>query len=288
MALLILFLIWYGTFGRNNPKIYRALEDKIGKIVTAFIIFSIATSIIPGVLGVSVIGITLLSTAFVPLAIMYFIFRTLLGGRKKKDKYEYGSPNAQAYGEPWYTGKSGKSTTFTGLTRAVPKRRKIVKKFNDKYKLSLTEREIDRIVDASYLTFAWEKEISDMDRSYESIYEWYRGDTGWLRAYLKAFPVQSVSSDFAMQRKICLESFAEIFDEIDIASFATIDECVDAINNKFIMFFDETIFMVAYRFLEENGRKYDMPNSGILRSESELDRLKHKYDEDKSKTVMTV
>lgn len=282
MTLLIIFIIWYNVFGKSNPKIYRALENKIGKIIAGFIIFSIATSVLPSILGVSILGIVVFSTAFVPLAIMYFVFRLLLQNKDKSDRNEstYNSAqDARGYGGARYYSKGGNKSMMTGLTKSVPKRRKIVRKFNDKYRLSLTDGEINRIVDASYLSSEWEKEIRDMDMSYDSDYEWYRGESGWLRAYLRAFPVQTISSDFEMQRQICLDSFEQIFNEIDTGSFVAIDECVEAINNKFIMFFDETIFMIAYRFLEANGKKYDMPSPGVLKTESELERLKRKYDD---------
>ena len=119
-----------------------------------------------------------------------------------------------------------------------------------------------------------------MQEEYYSQYEWFNSDTGWLRAYLKVFPIQSVSSDFARQRYICLDVFEQIFTEVGIEQYSNVDECIDAINNKYMTFFDENTFMIAYRFLEANGRRFKLPGLDVIRNESDLDRLMNKYDEE--------
>ncbi|MGN0152084.1 MAG: hypothetical protein ACI39Q_06390 [Wujia sp.] len=273
MPIFVFFIIWYALYGKNNPKIFRTLEDKIPKIIGILILISVFSSMIPHVLSASIALIFSLA----PLIFIGWLIYRLSGRGKKKDQrsdYTYYQNNYQAEEK-----KRGMGTSVTGLTRSVPKRRKIVEKFNKKYKLSLTEKEIERIVDASYVSNCWEREIYDMDREYDTLYQWYNGASGWLRAYLHAFPVQSVSSDFEMQRNICMDSFDQIFRDIQPGKFATIDDCVDAINNRYMTVFDETTFMIAYRFLESNGRKYELPHLGVMRNESEMDRLKRKYDE---------
>ena len=40
MPLVFIFFIWYGMYGRNNPKIYSKLHDKFGLIVFLLFIFS--------------------------------------------------------------------------------------------------------------------------------------------------------------------------------------------------------------------------------------------------------
>ncbi len=277
MPLLFIFIIWYNFFGRNNPKIYRELSDKVPKIMGALIILSILSSALPSALSFSVAVIIGLGVAFGPLIFLFWLIRKLLGKDKARDQkadYTYYRNHYQEQSRPKTAG-----TTVTGLTRSVPKRRKIVEKFNKKYNLSLTEKEIDRIVDASYMSNCWEREIYDMNREYDSVFQWYSGDSGWLRSYLHAFPVQSVSSDFELQRTICLDSFDQIFRDINPGNYTTVDDCIDAINQRYFTSFDDSTFMIAYRFLEANGRHYELPHLGVMRNESDMDKLKHKYDE---------
>lgn len=276
MPLLFIFIIWYNCYGRNNPKIYRELSDKIPKIIGALIIFSVISSALPSVLSFSIFTIVGLSVGFGPLLFIIWLIRKALGKDKARDRkadYTYYQNHYQEQSKPKATG-----TAVTGLTRSVPKRRRIVEKFNKKYSLSLTEKEIDRIVDASYMSNCWEREIYDMNREYDSVFQWYNGDSGWLRSYLHAFPVQSVSSDFELQRTICLDSFDQIFRDINPGDYTTIDDCIDAINQRYLTAFDDSTFMIAYRFLEANGRHYELPHLGVMRNESDIDRLKHKYD----------
>ena len=153
--------------------------------------------------------------------------------------------------------------TVTGLTKAVPKRRKIIQKFNQKYDLYLTDEEINRIVDASYMSNCWEREILDMDQKYDTISQWYRGDSAWLRAYLHAFPVQNVTSDFESQRSICLDTFYQVFSEIDPGKYGSVESCVR-----------------AHRFLADNGYKFELPHFDVRGVKSDIDRLKDKYDQE--------
>lgn len=156
-------------------------------------------------------------------------------------------------------------------------RKKIVQKFNQKMDLKLTDKEIDKIVNGSFQSEDWAKEIEAMTQNYSVSSEWYRGETDWLRAYLKAFNVQNVSSDFQFQMDVCLKNFEEIFASMDMTTFSSNDECVVAINNRFMTNFDETTFMIAYRFLEAHGRKYALPAMGIVSVDQELQELERKY-----------
>ena len=157
-------------------------------------------------------------------------------------------------------------------------RARIVRKFSDKYHLCLRDEEIYKIVDGSFNSIEWAREIEAMKKQYSTESEWYNGDTDWLRAYLKAFYVQNVSSDFELQRDICLANFNEIFAATDISSFYSIDECIEYINNRYMTNFNDMSFMIAYRFLEENGKTYRLPSMGIVKATSEIDRLAKKYD----------
>lgn len=119
-----------------------------------------------------------------------------------------------------------------------------------------------------------------MSRDYSSVSEWYAGSTGWLRVYLRVFSVQSISSDFELQRKICMDSFAQVFDSINMKKYVDIDACIEEVNSRFYTNFDETTFMLAYRFMEANGRSYKLPEFGVSQYESEIDKLKRKYDDE--------
>lgn len=160
----------------------------------------------------------------------------------------------------------------------VDGRERIVRKFSDKYNLCLRDEEIDKIVNGSFNSIEWAREIEAMKKQYSTESEWYNGDTDWIRAYLKAFYVQNVSSDFELQREICLANFNEIFEATDMSSFYSIDECIEYINNRYMTNFNDVSFMIAYRFLEENGKTYRLPSMGIVKATSEIDRLTEKYD----------
>lgn len=286
MGLIVAFLIWYNLVGKNNPGIYKALDGKIRGIVTTIIILSIFGSAIPSFfIGSLVVVMALAFTFGLPVFIIKTILKSL-GLIKDKDKESLNSEYDRARYEKEIKASNNKKNkkkygnSLTGLTKSYPKRRKIVEKFSKRYSLNLTEKEVDRIVDASYTSYSWEREVYDMDENYDVLAQWYNRDTGWLRAYLRVFPIQSVSSDFDRQREICQDVFTQVFTEINPGRFATIDECVDAINDKYLTAFDEQTFMIAYRFLEANKVHIDLPSHTVLRGDSELERLMHKYDEE--------
>lgn len=208
MPLIIIFFIWYGMYGRNNPNVYSKIHNKIGWIIALFVIFGGLSGFSSG-FGLLLVLSLVIAVFGAPIwLVAWLIARSSKGKAKaKQDDYSY---YKQHYSQP----SENKGTTVTGLTRAVPKRRKIIQKFNQKYDLYLTDEEINRIVDASYMSNCWEREILDMDQKYDTISQWYRGDSAWLRAYLHAFPVQNVTSDFESQRSICLDTFYQVFSEM--------------------------------------------------------------------------
>lgn len=269
MPLLVIFLIWYFVVGRNNPRIYNFLEGKLKTIITFLMIITFAPVFIGGIgglIGLSVGLVALLASIF-PFLLPIFIIRAVLGKDKNKHKR---NKKSRVRDEEYLN---------TGLAKSVPKRRKIVKKFNKRFDLNLTEDEINRIVDASYMSFAWEKEIKDMDADYDSVYEWYKGMTNWLRAYLKAFPVHTVSSDFTRQKEVCIDTFDQLLTEINPSLYSSIEECIEDINNKYYCMLDENTFMILYRFLQANGKNHKLPTSTLYKNESDIDILKKKYDQ---------
>lgn len=284
MPFLVAFIIWYNIYAKKNPRCSRTVEDKLGLIIVGFIAFSVITSALPFIFDIALVLIVFGIFLFPFIAIVMAVLHALGIIRKPynpmKDKRDeqvyYNQFKSNSYAKDrkkWYQ-------TGTKLTRTVKKRRKIIEKFNDKYDLTLTEEEIDRIVDASYMSYCWEKEIYDMSKHYDNISEWYKSDTCWLRAYIKVFPVQSISSDFERQRRICIETFKLIFDQMNPASYSTIEACVEDINTRYFSFFDDVTFMIAHRFLDAVGYTYELPKSEVIQYESELERLKRKYDEE--------
>lgn len=280
MPLLFIFFLWYGIYGRNNPRIYAKLHDKFGLIV--FLLF-----LISGFSGFSsafgfLLAISIVIAAFgAPIWLVAWLIAKSSKGkaRQKQNDYDY---YKQHYNQA-STVNTG--TTVTGLTRAVPKRRKIIQKFNQKYDLYLTDEEINRIVDASYMSNCWEREILDMDQKYDTISQWYRGDSAWLRAYLHAFPVQNVTSDFESQRSICLDTFYQIFAEIDPGKYESVESCVREINQRFMTNFDDITFSIAHRFLADNGYSFSLPRYDMHGAKSDIDRLKDKYDRESGSTA---
>lgn len=269
MPILVLFLLWYAFIGRNNPRIYNKLDGKIGTIMFWLITLTVFPSFIPGVLG-AMFGLTIaalvLLLVFSPVIVpAVFLGKMLDFGKNKKGKTVKYNPEER--------------NMSTGLTKSVPKRRKIVKRFNKIYGLNLTDDEINKIVDASYMSFAWEKEIKDMNGDYDNVYEWYNSMTNWLRAYLKAFPVHTVSSDFARQKEIVVATFDQLLKEVNPSSYPSLEECIYDINNKYYCVLDETTFMMMYRLLQASGKYHKLPTSNLIRHESDIDRLKKKYDD---------
>lgn len=241
MPLVFIFFIWYGMYGRNNPKIYSKLHDKFGLIVFLLFIFS-GLSSFSSSFGVLLLVSLIIAVVGAPFwLIAWLISKSAKGkARQKQNDYDY-------YTQHYSQSDAKAGMTVTGLTKAVPKRRKIIQKFNQKY---------------------------------DTISQWYRGDSAWLRAYLHAFPVQNVTSDFESQRSICLDTFYQVFSEIDPGKYESMESCVREINHRFMTNFDDITFSVAHRFLADNGYKFELPHFDVRGVKSDIDRLKDKYDQE--------
>ena len=111
--------------------------------------------------------------------------------------------------------KADAAMGYTTLPKAVSKRRKIIERFNERFTLALTDEQISSIVNASYMTPIWRSEIEAMSEKYETVYEWFTGDTSWLRVYMYVFHIQEISSDIMQQERICMHAFEEIFQFAD-------------------------------------------------------------------------
>lgn len=274
--LIVVILIIYAVRGDRKNLFTGKQFNTLKKWIIGIFIVSVFSSAMPSLLFISLV--------FSPVIVPIIILIVGLNSRKKKkiqeDAYQ-GSYNQQNDASGVYYGSN--STPKRGGVNILPKeasrRRKIIEKFNKKYELYLTESQIQRIVDASYYSYEWEREIADMNKEYNSVYEWFQGNTGWLRAYLKSFKVQSVCSDFNQQKQICFSEFDQVFREIDFASFYSQDDAIREMNDKFFTDFNDLSFMIAYRFLEANGRKYDLTRKSVVKNESETDILARKYDQ---------
>lgn len=273
--LIVMILIIYAVKGDRKNLFTGKQFNTLKKWIIGIFLISIFSSFIPGLLA--------LSMFFSPVILPVILIILAVNKSKKKktqaDEYR-GSYNQQndASGSYYGYGSTPKRRDVNILPKEASKRRKIIEKFNKKYELYLTESQIQRIVDASYYSCEWEREIADMNKEYSSVYEWFQGNTGWLRAYLKAFKVQSVCSDFNQQKQICFSEFDQVFREMDFASFYSQDDAIRSMNDKFFTDFNDLSFMIAYRFLEANGRKYDLTRKSVVKNESETDILARKYD----------
>ncbi len=165
-----------------------------------------------------------------------------------------------------------------GLPSAAKKRTKIVKKFSERYDLYLTDDEIKHIVDASYLSSGWAREICYMNQKYDTVYSWYATMNPWLKVYLSAFHAQNISSDFAMQERIVYDAFNTVFSDVCSDPNMTIDYAIRRINEKYIANFDETTFMIAYRYMESKGKKYSFSYDQVLNAHEDIDDLLKKYE----------
>lgn len=164
-----------------------------------------------------------------------------------------------------------------GLPKQAAKRTKLLTKFNNTYGLNLSSDQIQRIVDASYMSVEWTKELVSMSAEYETVSSWFAGEHAWLRAYLMAFQVQNISSDFTMQEQIVFDSFDRVFADICNDPSQPMERAIARINEKYPIMFDEVTFTIAYRFLESKGKKYPVSFTQIFSMDNGIDDLLSKY-----------
>ena len=92
MPILIIFIVWYVIAGRNNPKVYKNIGDKIPKIIVGLIILSMCTSFIPSLLGLSIALAVALAFTVGPIVFTIWLIKKALGKNSKNDKkddYKY-------------------------------------------------------------------------------------------------------------------------------------------------------------------------------------------------------
>lgn len=263
MPLVVLFFIWYFMFGRNNPKFYNKISSMKKWIKWLFVLL-IISNISSGLFEVS-LG---LAGVILPIYIISKIFKAIFKPEEVKERKEAKKARNEAIPKS------------EQLPNSVPKRLKIVEKFNKQYGLNLTDQQIQTIVDSSYVSTDWEYLILSMLKEYPTIHVWFKSPIGgWLRTYLKVFNIQQISSDMTQQKQICLQSFNQIFSSVDLSSYNTPAWDIRKINNQYMTNFDDISFMIAYRFLEANGYKYNLGSVEILNTDAELNDLRKKYED---------
>lgn len=217
----------------------------------------------------------------------------------KQNSTQYGTQNSTQYGTQSGTQRRAEQTYRAGagfaqsssdsrskpgytesriLPRPINRRIRIVSAFNDKYDLSLTKDEIKRIVEASYVSEAWKREVEAMTAKYETEGQWFYGATDWLRVYIYVFEIQNISSDFTLQEQICFETLDEVMAYACEVPAATIEERAERINRRYFTRFDEMSFMIAYRYLQHKGRNYELSRPDLVKNvDQELEETMEKY-----------
>ncbi len=227
-----------------------------------------------GIIGLSIFSSVIDASGLTSVALLValvFAIRKFI--QKNKSKNYKQEREAKTVTRPGGTYEA-KSTI---LPRPVGKRFKMVATFNDRFKLYLTKEQVQRIVDASYISGGWKSEMEAMTVDYVTIYEWIQGPTAWLRAYLYAFHVQKISSDFTQQEQIVTDSLNEVMDYADSLTHLDLQQRIEAVNNKFFTAFDDITFMVAFRYLESKGFRHTLDKVNLERNDSELDEMMKKY-----------
>lgn len=176
-----------------------------------------------------------------------------------------------------YQSTSAKKVSSRILPRAVKKREKIVATFNEQYHLCLTEDEQKRMVEASYLSEGWKRELEAMSERYDAAQQWLMGPTCWLRVYMYVFCVQTISSDFQRQEAICMETFDEVMRYAESLTELTLEEKITRVNDRFFSSFTETSFMMAYRYMQSKGKTYQLEQVEVMKNETEAEQIMSKY-----------
>ena len=148
----------------------------LGKVIATIFAISLLLRIFGGTLSIfsaiaALLGI--LATMAIPLGIVLFlIYKYVIKQDTDKNTKKYGW-NEETKEKMKDREKNHKNTYENPaplkskiLPKPVVKRKKIIANFNEKYDLNLTEEQIKRIADASYLSFAWKQEVEAMQHMF--------------------------------------------------------------------------------------------------------------------------
>jgi hypothetical protein len=272
-AIIFAAICWYVISGKDDPKVRRKVKGAMGtipKLIAGFFLLIPAT-VAMVILAATIGGLFSAFGGLIPFIFIAAVISKIIKSGKKSAERE---KNVE-YQEIKRNVNQGEGYK---LTRSTSKRVRIVSKFNKKFNLNLTDDQIERIMNASYVSYYWEKEIYDMTQDYSVQAQWLKADTDWLRAYLMAFPVMDIASDFSVQREIVKSSYFQIFKALQDKSFYSVDEMIKEVNNRFLVNFNEMTLMIAFKFLKENGYNFELPQIGVMRNESDVERLARQYD----------
>ncbi len=282
MSLLIFFIVFFllrGATPRDQRK-----SDVIKLLIGLYIASAILSSVMPALTGVA-------GLAFIGFIIYRLVRKSQQKTRDYQNQQQQTYNDTHGYQEPTagyrqaqagtgsYSYTSGTARTHSSiLPHQANKRLKIVRNFNKKFNLALTDEQMDRIVNSSYMSETWKREVEAMTVKYNSVYEWFQGETRYLRAYLYAFNVQEVSSDITQQEQICMHAFEQVWSYADSMNHLSLEERIRKVNDTYFTKFDNNTFMIAYRFLEARGRKHKLDAMDPIQTGDDMEDLKKKYD----------
>ena len=255
-------------------------------------VFSFIGKLYLGIVGISIFFALflggLISLAYSPLStvIIFGILAVLFKNYKNKKKEEKKSKEEGWHATSWDKENKNESAYqqysmplkhTTSLPSSVKGRKKILDKFNKLYNLTLTPEHIQCIVNSTYMSEIWRSELEAMNVQYNSVYEWMTGPTNWLRVYIHAFSIQEISSDMRQQESMAMYAFESVFKYADELNVDSNEELIRRVNEKFLTYFDDASFMIAYRFLESKGLKHNLGKGQVIRNDSEIDKLLNEY-----------
>lgn len=179
---------------------------------------------------------------------------------------------------PYKLSDEKESAEIFDLSESEQTRSTIIKLFNSKYRMNLSDKQIRQIVTASYTSYYWAREVFDMSKEYVNVRSWIRGETDWLRIYLYAFPSLNIISDFKAQYGYVLDVYKKIFDKIDTSNFLTMEDYLNEVNRKYFASLDENMFVQVVRFMRKNGYDFNYPTGIYMENESEEEKIMKKYE----------
>ena len=281
---LIVFLIVFFLLRGATPRDQRR-SDIIKWLIGLYILSAVLSPLLPALTSVA-------GLAFIGFIIYRLVRRSQQKTRDYQNQQQQTYNDRHGYQEPTsgyrqaqestgsYNYTNGTARTHSSiLPRQANRRLKIVRNFNKKFELALTDEQMDRIVNSSYMSETWKREVEAMTVKYNSIYEWFQGETRYLRAYLYAFNVQEVSSDIFQQEQICMHAFEQVWSYADSLSHLSMEERIRKVNDTYYTKFDNNTFMIAYRFLEARGRKHKLDTLDAIQTGDDMEDLKKKYDQ---------
>ena len=163
------------------------------------------------------------------------------------------------------------------------KREDIIIAFSNRYSVGISDEDRQAIVDATYYSNDWERELEAMTNDYANLGMWYTKDDKkmcWLRVYLAAFPVKEISSDIDEQYSITVEKhFINLYKAICKRDFLTNEEIIKYINETFLLNFDKNSFAVWKAYMKDNDFIIKLKNEGQVGFDTDINKLMRNYSD---------